>query len=760
MTSNRERDDKTWNYLRIIPAVKSYTWMKPIIKDTFEFVALDGLKSLVTTNSDDPPKSYHSRDLWTPHPNIPDAWKYVGRLDDRVTLATGEKVLPVPVEGRIRQDPLVKEAVVFGVGRDVPGLLVFRSESARDLADDEFVQKIWPTTESANSKSESFSQIGRDMIIPLSADQTYAQTDKGTIVRAKLYLQFQDVIEKAYIGSVLRGDFFDKSFARTTVEQLEELVHGPSGVLGSNTPADLDGDLFNAGLDSLKAIQLARMIRTQMIPLEKRTITRIDQNVIYEQVNLNKLAMYLDRSLLGNAAEPNEISHMPEKLIQDRMKELISQYFVRPTTTLNGKRDVPRSNSITNSRTTAPDNKAFSVLLTGSTGSLGSHILVSLLAQKQIDKVYCLLRPSSPIEPNRSVIGAAHGNDNTIQAVRSRVRFLKANITAGSGLGLQPDDLQEVRQNVRLIVHCGWAVNFNIHLESFAPLLQGTANLLGLCGTLMSNGLSLQWPPKFIFISSISVATGEGSLRGSIPRNVPEGPISDLSLAQKTGYGRSKLCAEQIIAKAAAQGLDIDARILRVGQVVGDKHGCVWNPNESIPLMLRTAQTIGALPALDENCSWLPVDTVADAIVEIALAAMSSEEGTELDSSAQYYNLVNNASPFRWTAGLLPALKEAGLPFRTVTPPEWIHLLKENLKVNSKDKRANEDQSMKLYEFWERRYGPKHEKRDEEKNDGKLQVHFDTRRAEAHSQVMRNGIPDLIREDYIRHFLQGWKDIW
>jgi hypothetical protein len=55
MTSNREQGDKTLDYLRIIAAVKPYAWMKPVTKDTFEFVALDGLKSLVTINSDDQP---------------------------------------------------------------------------------------------------------------------------------------------------------------------------------------------------------------------------------------------------------------------------------------------------------------------------------------------------------------------------------------------------------------------------------------------------------------------------------------------------------------------------------------------------------------------------------------------------------------------------------------------------------------------------------------------------------------------------------
>jgi thioester reductase-like protein len=757
MTSNRERGDKTWNYLRIIPAVKPYVWMKPVTNDTFEFVALNGLKSLVTTNS----QSYHSRDLWTPHPSIPDAWKYIGRLDDRVTLANGEKVLPLPIEGRIRQDPLVKEAVVFGVGRDIPGLLLFTSNDARDLSDEDLVQKIWPTVEDANSGAEAFSQIGRYMIIPISADRTYAQTDKGTIVRAKIYQEFADVIERAYDESTLRGEAFENISSRTTVEQLEDLVYGNSGILGINRPADLGADLFNAGLDSLKAIQLARTIRTRIIPPEKRPLTRMDQNVIYEQGNLEMLATYLNRFLHGDATEPNEISHVPEEVVQERMRELISQHSIQFTTAVNDKDSMPRSRSTSSSANPLEQSKTFSVLLTGGTGSLGSHIIVSLLAQEHIDKVYCLLRSSSLAEPNKSVIKATHGNDGTREAIRSRVCFLKADITSGPELGLQSKDLEEIRKNVRLIIHCGWAVNFNIPLESFAPSLEGTVNLLKFCSILGSDRIGTGPEPKFVFISSISVTMSKGNLPGSSPSSttcqIPEAPISDLGLAQETGYGRSKLCAEHIIAKAAAQGLRIDARILRVGQVVGDKHDCVWNANESIPLMLRTAQTISALPTLDENCAWLPVDTVADAVVEIALADLSSEEDGELESSVRYYNIVNNTSPFHWTSELLPALKDAGLRFRSVPPVEWILMLGESLKVSSSDERTREDPSMKLFDFWERRYGRKD--RGTEENE-KSEVRFNTREAEAHSQTMRSSIPKLIQEGYIRHFLEGWKDIW
>src|SRR5213078_4671350 len=107
-------------------------------------VFLAGYPALSVSNSDDPPGSFHSKDVFTPHPVIPERWKYVTRLDDRVTLLNGEKVLPLPIECCIRKHPLIREAVVVGIGKAVPGLLVFRSNAAKGLSDNDFVDAIWP----------------------------------------------------------------------------------------------------------------------------------------------------------------------------------------------------------------------------------------------------------------------------------------------------------------------------------------------------------------------------------------------------------------------------------------------------------------------------------------------------------------------------------------------------------------------------------------------------------------------------------------
>jgi long-subunit acyl-CoA synthetase (AMP-forming) len=105
--------------------------MRPVDGGIHETIVRDGHKGKTVTNSNDPLSSYHTSDLFIPHPEIPDRWKFVGRLDDRITLLNREKVLPLPIQGRIRQHALVKEAVMFGIDKPTPGLLLFRSKNAR-----------------------------------------------------------------------------------------------------------------------------------------------------------------------------------------------------------------------------------------------------------------------------------------------------------------------------------------------------------------------------------------------------------------------------------------------------------------------------------------------------------------------------------------------------------------------------------------------------------------------------------------------------
>jgi len=70
----RATGDNSWNYIRIFPHVAPHIQYKPVAENVFEFVFLESTPSLVVSNSNDPPGSFHSSDCFSPHPTISNAY--------------------------------------------------------------------------------------------------------------------------------------------------------------------------------------------------------------------------------------------------------------------------------------------------------------------------------------------------------------------------------------------------------------------------------------------------------------------------------------------------------------------------------------------------------------------------------------------------------------------------------------------------------------------------------------------------------------
>ena len=255
-------------------------------------------------------------------------------------------------------------------------------------------------------------------------------------------------------------------------------------------------------------------------------------------------------------------------------------------------------------------------------------------------------------------------------------------------LGLSEAAYGDVAADLGAVIHCAWAVNFNMALSSFeSDCLAGVSHLLRLCRAPRAAGRPAA---IFAFCSSVS-AVARVPAGQAAPEHVP-----DLAWAQGIGYAQSKNVAEHVCARAGAGAGAVPVRVLRVGQIVGDTVHGVWNATEAIPLMMQTAHTVGCLPRLPEDLAWLPVDTVARAVVEISFAGAAAA-GQEEEEEAVVANVVN-ARTFHWTRDLLPALRRAGLQFDEVAPREWIR----RLRASEPDPQKNPP--IKLVDFLASKY--------------------------------------------------------
>lgn len=235
-----------------------------------------------------------------------------------------------------------------------------------------------------------------------------------------------------------------------------------------------------------------------------------------------------------------------------------------------------------------------------------------------------------------------------------------------STLGLSSTAYSTLTSEITDVIHCAWSVNFNLQLSSFEKdSIAGLKHLVDLCLKAQRPA-----PATFNFCSSVSaVVNTQGN---DIPETLPE----QLTYAQNMGYAQSKLVGEHLCVSATQQ-TGIQARVLRIGQVIGDTQHGIWNATEAIPLMLQSATTIGVLPKLDESPLWLPVDTVADTVIDIALSSAGATATPDSDSNDAIFNIVSH-HPFHWTRDLLRYLHHSGLQFKELEQREWLQRLRES----------------------------------------------------------------------------------
>jgi thioester reductase-like protein len=258
---------------------------------------------------------------------------------------------------------------------------------------------------------------------------------------------------------------------------------------------------------------------------------------------------------------------------------------------------------------------------------------------------------------------------------RSKLIALPSDLSQPT-LGLDPSTYNTLTSELTDIIHCAWSVNFNMQLSSFEKdSIAGLKHLIDLA-------LKTQRPTP----ASLNFCSSASTVFNTPGHDIPEALPSTLTSAQHMGYAQSKLVAEHICMNAA-QTTPLRARVLRIGQVIGDTAHGIWNPTEAIPLMLQCAKTIGALPALDEFPLWLPVDTVAGTIIDITFSSAAGD----------VFNIVS-PHPFHWTRDLLPYLRAAGLEFEELDQRAWV----DRLRASNPDPAVNPP--IKLVEFFAGKY--------------------------------------------------------
>ncbi|KAL7621049.1 hypothetical protein AAE478_008361 [Parahypoxylon ruwenzoriense] len=527
--------------------------------------------------------------------------RLLGRNDDIIVLANGEKVMPQTLESALSTVSGVKTALAFGNGRFEVGILV---EPTTPVPEDEEAlrKQIWARILQINPSLDAHARVvDPDIIIILQDGQHIPRSDKGSVMRSETYRVFDDEIASIYAH--LETNQYSQSPASQDTFDIADLQGSLGRVIETllHLPSDWDhrDDLFELGLDSLKATRLQRIVsaRLRSIIPDRKTLDRL----VYRYPTVQGMAERIQELIngVGNDSRDSDID----------LLEKLAATFSAPL---------------------CPDSKPGRavVLLTGSTGSIGCHLLACLAQLPEVEKVVCLNRPTKKFDetkPGNALIRqrhafSTHGLDMP-ESAWSKVTTITAE-TRKANTGLDYTTYRNLSREITHIVHNAWPMDFKRPVSSFSAHFESLRNLLQLAldaSTISGNRT------RFIFHSSIAVTANFVRVTG---RNdpVPETPITDPSIPSTMGYAQAKWVCERIVEKVSQKHPDkLDSSIIRIGQVVGSTSHGAWNTKEHFPALLKTAHSLQKLPDLRGTLSWLPVDVTAASIADIVLYSGSDQ---------------------------------------------------------------------------------------------------------------------------------------
>lgn len=472
----------------------------------------------------------------------------LGRVDDVIVLKTGEKVMPQPLEGRLMADEAVKTAVCIGQGQFEMAVLVEPSSNApSDLQ--ELQDRIWRITSESNKTLDQHARISsRKAIIIKPEGVDIPRSDKGSVMRRETAERFKEQIVAAYeameLGTAEDGRLeLDPADVEGSVRRMLTLVAGLS--LQVETLAQ-DRDLFELGIDSLQSLRLARILSSALRKVRsdvgEKELPPLTADFIYRHPSIRLLADAV-RSLMEHSSRTTMNIGAPGRAAT--MKHVADEYI----------------NNITAARSSS--SAQHTVLMTGSTGSLGAHVLFQLARTRSVTRIICLIRGSRAAASASSDTTTPNGTSSDKSEARpqpcsiesyqlaslhtaglrdltptspgwAKIRFIDMD---SDPLHPASPSLHSLAGEITHILHLAWPMDFQLTLPSLRPhltLLQSLLHLAHTAGTVRP-GVRV----RVVFTSSIAAVRHFPPPRDqqSSVAVVPEAAVPDPSAALPRGNG-------------------------------------------------------------------------------------------------------------------------------------------------------------------------------------------------------------------------------
>ncbi|MCJ1432686.1 hypothetical protein MMC27_002043 [Xylographa pallens] len=637
--------------------------------------------------------------------------KIIGRKDDLIVLANGEKILPRILEEALSANQAIRTVVAFGDGQFEIGVIVEPTNPVPAQEHERYIDEFWQMVVLANELMDDHARVSSKTAI-IVADKKIPRSDKDSVMRKEAYALYEPKIQAVY--EKLNNGKSDGMLRKLNMDNLEdglkmmvqECLYKKLGARAWT----IDDDLFDLGMDSLQATRLRRMLIASTEDLASgHGAIAIPKDFVYYHPSVSQMAIALREPIASDLLNASR-----QQLMTDYMRQYAFSSFYKSSSAN------PHSGSV--------------VLLTGSTGNLGAFFLEILCKNPSVRRIICLGRESklqsldhgkSGLQKRQERVNLARGIFLS-EAEWSKTEFLHWNM-GEELLGLTNQEYSSLSREVTHIFHGAWPMDFGRKLQSFKPQIRAMRSLIEL--GLAVNRANHYIRPRIVLASSIAVV-GQYPLvtKKSI---VPELPMNDPSVAIPMGYAEAKWVCEKIMEDAATSfPNEIEPIVIRIGQISGSQRAGFWSQAEHIPALIKASQSLGKFPILKGTLSWLPVDMAATILSEITFAK-------HLESHNIVYHLENPVrQPWPEVSTVLRRnLKHLESNLSLIPFGDWLSAI------------ANDGHSTpELLEFF----------RDWFLTMGTGILVLDVERAKRLSSTLRNVGP--VKDDVVESYIESWRN--
>ncbi len=253
--------------------------------------------------------------------------------------------------------------------------------------------------------------------------------------------------------------------------------------------------------------------------------------------------------------------------------------------------------------------KRENALITGTTGFLGSKLLLELLETTDYT-FYCLIRARSEqygFNRLRKTLTQYHYILN--EQYKNRIRIVCGDIGLDC-LGMTPDLYRQLSKEIDVVYHCAAQVNMIATYEQLKNTnLNGTKRIVQFCCAGVKKVLH--------YASTLSVFVSTDDNCGEVFED------DKLNAVQYIygGYGQTKYASEKYLLNIPQNVCDVF--IYRFGLITGDTVTGISAQNDFLGMFMKGAHTLGILPKDDSNALAVditPIDYAAQTMAKISVS--------------------------------------------------------------------------------------------------------------------------------------------